>query len=206
MNALITEERFRAFAPKCANVKDYVSSLNQLLPTFGIASKTAVQAFLAQYAHETGGYTKLVENTNYTTPERLMKVFPRHFPSLMLAKMYAGKPVNIASRVYAHRFGNGDEKSGDGYRYRGRGLCHLTFKDNYKTFHKATGIDVVQHPEFLEEVYYAVYAGCWYWKQRGLTAKAEAGDYEGVTKGINGGMNGHDDRLAWLKKAKEIFT
>lgn len=82
----------------------------------------------------------------------------------------------------------------------------MTFKDNYKQFHKATGIDVVQHPELLEEVYYAIYAGCWYWKSRGLTAKADAGDYEGVTRGILGSVMFQVERLAWLHKAKRVFV
>ena len=203
--SIITEERFKTFAPKCANVKEYVSALNTLLPKFGIVSKTSIQAFLAQCAQETGGYTKLIENTNYTTPERLMKVFPARFPNLTIAKMYAGRADCIASRVYANRYGNGDESSKDGWKYRGRGLCHLTFKDNYKAFAKDTGIDVVQHPEFLEEIYYAVYVGCWYWKSRNINIPAEANDFTKVTKLINGGVNGLSERLDWLNKARSIF-
>lgn len=202
---LITEDRFKTFAPKCKDVKEYVSALNQLLPKFNITSTASIQAFLAQYAHETMGYTKLVENTCYTTPERLMKVFPSKFPNQTIAKMYVGRADAIANRVYANKYGNGDENSKDGYRFRGRGLCHLTFKDNYKAFHKETGIDVVQHPEFLEEVYYAVYAGCWYWRSRRINIPAEANDFTTVTKLINGGVNGLSERLDWLHKAKEIF-
>lgn len=201
----ITEDKFKALSPKCKDVKEYVSALNQLLPKFNIVSKAPVEAFLAQYAHETMGFTALVENTCYTTPERLMKVFPSKFPSLTLAKMYAGKAPQIANRVYSFRYGNGNEDSGDGYKYRGRGLCHLTFKDNYTAFYKDTGIDVVQHPEFLEEVYYAVYAGCWYWNKHNISTLAENGDFIGVTKAVNGGTNGLEERQTWLAKVRGVF-
>lgn len=199
---LVTEQHMRLIFPKCKDVKEYVNAFNQLLTQYGInASKSRLAAFLGQYGHETMGWTRLVENTNYTSPERLMKVFPSKFPSLTLAKMYAGKPVNIANRVYANRYGNGDEKSGDGYRYRGRGACHLTFKDNYKSFYKATGVDVVQHPEFLEEPWYAVLAGVWWWESRNLNEKVDKADWLGVTKGINGNAAlGHTEREELRKR------
>ena len=108
--------------PKCKDVKEYVNAFSSLLTKYEInASPARLAAFLGQFGHETMGWTRLVENTNYTSPERLMKVFQvSSFTNL--AKLYAGKPVNIANRVYANRYGNGDEKSGDGYRYRGRGV------------------------------------------------------------------------------------
>ena len=203
---IITEDRFRHYAPKCKDVREYVSALNQLMPKYGITSTASIQAFLGQYAHETMGFTALVENTSYTTPERLMKVFPSKFPSLTLAKLYTGKPQAIANRVYANRYGNGDEKSGDGYRYRGRGLCHLTFRANYAAFAKATGIDVVKNPELLEEVFYAVLAGCHYWKSHNINMFAESGNYVMVTKVIAGSMQGYDSRVEWFEKAKRIFV
>ena len=178
---------------------------NQLFPTYGLTTKERIIHWLAQYGCETQGFTKLVENTNYTTPEQLMKIFPKYFPTLYLAKLYAGKPVNIANRAYAGRYGNGDEKSGDGYRYRGRGVCHLTFKDNYLAFFKATGVDVIQHPEFLEEPWYAVIAGCWYWKGHSLNEKADKNDFIGITKAVNGGTNGIEDREAILNKARSVL-
>lgn len=205
---IITEERFKTFAPKCANVKEYVSAINTLLPKYEInASPARLAAFLGQFGHETMGWTRLVENTNYTSPERLMKVFPSKFPSLYLAKMYAGKPVNIANRVYANRYGNGDEKSGDGYRYRGRGGCHLTFKDNYISFYKATGVDVVQHPEFLEEPWYAVLAAAWYWDSRKINTLVDKQQWLEVTKAINGpAALGHTEREALRKQISALLA
>lgn len=201
----ITEQQMKDMFPKCKDVKEYVNAFNQLLPKYDITTKEQWQFWLAQYGTETQGFTRLIENTNYTTPELLMKVFPKYFPSLFLAKMYAGKPVNIANRVYAGRYGNGDENSGDGYKYRGRGCCHLTFKDNYSSFAKATGVDVISHPEFLEEVWYAVLAGAWYWQSHSLNNLVAKNDFTGCTRGVNGGLNGLEDREANLKKIKQVL-
>lgn len=204
MTIALTEEIVKSLFPKCKDVKEYVAAFNQLLTKNGInSSKKRLAAFLGQYGYETGGWTALVENTCYTTPERLMKKFPNKFPSLYLAKLYAGKAVNIANRVYAGRYGNGDENSGDGYRYRGRGACHLTFKDNYTAFFKATGVDVIQHPEFLEEPWYAVLAGEWYWTSHHLNDVADKWDIAAITKAVNGGSNGLEDRIALSNKILE---
>lgn len=204
----ITEQQMREGFPKCKETREYVAAINQLLTKYEInTSLDRLAAFLGQYGHETGGWTKLVENTNYTSPERLMKVFPSKFPSLYLAKMYAGKPVNIANRVYANRYGNGDETSGDGYRYRGRGGCHLTFKDNYKAFAKATGVDVVQHPEFLEEPWYAILAAAWYWDSRKINALVDNKQWLEVTKAINGNAAlGHAEREAMRKHISVLLA
>jgi len=198
----LTEEQLKRWFPKCKETRDYVAAFNQLLTKDGInATPDRLAAFLGQFGHETMGWTKLVENTNYTSPERLMAVFPSKFPSLYLAKLYAGKPANIANRVYANKYGNGDEQSGDGYKYRGRGACHLTFKDNYKAFFKASGVDVVQHPEFLEEPWYAVLCGVWWWQSRLLNACVDAKSWLALTKGINGSAAlGHPERETLRKK------
>ena len=204
----ITEQQMRSFFPKCKETREYVAAINQLLTKYEInTNKERLAAFLGQYGHETMGWTKLVENTNYTSPERLMKVFPSKFPSLYLAKMYACKPINIANRVYANRYGNGDEASGDGYRYRGRGGCHLTFKDNYKAFAKSTGVDVVQHPEFLEEPWYAVLAAAWYWDSRKINALVDNKQWLEVTKAINGNAAlGHAEREAMRKHISVLLA
>ncbi len=204
----ITEQQMRSIFPKCKDVKEYVNAFSSILTKYEInTTKERLAAFLGQFGHETMGWTRLVENTNYTSTERLMKVFPSKFPSLTLAKMYAGKPVNIANRVYANRYGNGDEKSGDGYRYRGRGGCHLTFKDNYIAFYKATGIDVVQHPEFLEEPWYAVLAAAWYWDSRKINTLVDKQQWLEVTKAINGpAALGHTEREALRKQIYALLA
>lgn len=191
-------DAFQKVFPSCKVAQTLVESLNKSMPAYGITSKTAQEAFLAQYGHETMGFTAFVENTLYTSPRRLKDVFPAKFPSVDSARPYAGDAKAIANRVYANRYGN--EGSGDGFKYRGRGLCHLTFLDNYKAFSKDTGIDVVNFPDKLIEPENAVLAGCWYWKGHNLNQYAETGRFTALTVAINGGTNGLAERQTWLKK------
>ena len=202
---MITEQQLKKIAPKAADIKELVVALNQLLPKYNITTYKRICAFVAQYAMETQGFTKFVENTNYTKAERLLEVFPKYFKSKLVAAAYAGKPQAIANRVYADRFGNGDEQSGDGYKYRGRGLCHLTFKSNYYQFTLATGVEAIRHPELLEEIHYAVLAGCWFWDSHKLNALADKDDFIGLTKAINGGLNGVEDRRKYWELCKVVF-
>lgn len=202
---MITEEQIKRIAPKCKDTKELVVALNTLLPKYEITSPKRIAAFMAQYAMETQGFTKFIENTNYTSSERLLTVFPKYFKTKQIADGYAGHPQQIANRVYANRYGNGDEQSGDGFQYRGRGLCHLTFKSNYYQFSLETGIDVLKHPELLEEIHFAVLAGCWYWKRNKLNTLADKDDFVGVTKAINGGVNGLEERKKWWELCKAVF-
>ena len=202
---MITELQLKQIAPKCKDTKELVVALNTLLPKYNITTPLRIAHFLAQYAHETMGFTRFVENTNYTTPERLLAVFPKYFKSKIIAASYAGHPQAIANRVYADRFGNGIEQSGDGFKYRGRGLCHLTFKANYYQFTLETGIEAIRHPELLEEIHYAVMVGCWYWNKRKINALADANDSVAVTRAINGGTNGLAERQKLLSLCQFVF-
>lgn len=202
---MITELQLKQIAPKCKDSKELVVALNTLLPKYNITTPLRICHFLAQYACETQGFTKFVENTNYTTPERLLAIFPKYFKSKIIAASYAGKPQAIANMVYADRFGNGSEQSGDGFKYRGRGLCHLTFKANYYQFTLETGIEAIRHPELLEEIHYAVLAGCWYWNKRKINTLADANDSVAVTKAINGGTNGLAERQKLLSICQFVF-
>jgi len=202
---MITELQLKQIAPKCKDSKELVVALNTLLPKYNITTPLRICHFLAQYACETQGFTKFVENTNYTTPERLLAIFPKYFKSKIIAASYAGKPQAIANMVYADRFGNGSEQSGDGFKYRGRGLCHLTFKANYYQFTLETGVEAIRHPELLEEIHYAVLAGCWYWNKRKINALADANDSVAVTRAINGGTNGLAERQKLLSICQFVF-
>jgi putative chitinase len=205
---MITELQLKQIAPKCKDTKELVVALNTLLPKYNITTPLRISHFLAQYACETQGFTKFIENTNYTSPERLLTIFPKHFKSKAQAVCYAGKPQEIANRVYANRYGNGDEQSGDGFRYRGRGLSHLTFKSNYYQFSLETNVDCLRHPELLEELHYAVMVGCWYWNKRKLNDDADKNTEQAfldITKAINGGTNGLADRKAYLVACKKVF-
>jgi len=205
---MITELQLKQIAPKCKDTKELVVALNTLLPKYNITTPLRISHFLAQYACETQGFTKFIENTNYTSIERLMTVFPKYFKSKVQAACYVGKPQEIANRVYADRYGNGSEETGDGFRYRGRGLCHLTFKTNYYQFSLETNVDCLRHPELLEELHYAVMVGCWYWNKHKLNVLADKNTDEAfiqITKAINGGVNGLADRKTYLAVCKKVF-
>lgn len=160
---------------------------------YGITTQNRIAHFLSQLAHETLGFTKFVENTNYTTASRLVEVFPSYF-TLSQAQQYVGKPIAIANRVYANRLGNGNEASGDGYKYRGRGFIHLTGKANYQAYKIYSGVDVVNNPDLASRIDIALDIAGWYWKTRNINASADNNDVVAVTKKVNGGTNGLDDR------------
>lgn len=152
-----------------------------------------IAGFLSQIAHESAGMTRLTENLNYSA-EGLMRTWPKRFPTIEFARQYARNPQRIANLVYANRMGNGDEASGDGWRYRGRGLKQLTGKANYAAFTEAVGQDFVTEPdELLQPVNAALSAG-WFWNTNGLNALADKSDVAAMTRRINGGLIGLEDR------------
>lgn len=155
----------------------------------GCISKTQQAMFLAQCGHETQGFTRFSENLNYSY-YGLMQVFRKYFMNSNIAREYERKPQAIANRVYANRMGNGKESSGDGWLYRGRGLLQLTGKENYSAFQKWLGRDI-QPDDISTNLDLAVKAGVWYWLKCDL---ASLNSVEKVTRRINGGLNGIDDR------------
>lgn len=212
---IITPLHIKTVAPMCRKVDAIVSVLNKRLDEFEINTKFRLAHFLAQYAVETADFNALVENTNYTTPERLVAIFPKYFyltvPVLKKksAKEYAGKPQAIANYVYGNRMGNGPESSGDGYKFRGAGFCHLTGRSNYTFFQKDMGKyfahSVVDHPEQLQEIEGGALAGFWYWKQANINAAADKNDNTLVTKLVNGGTNGISDRNNKLTRILKVL-
>jgi putative chitinase len=172
-----------------------------------------VPEFLAQVAHESALLSCVEENLWYTTPERIVRVF-RKFDinknsvpdpeEIAFALQFVRQPVKLANFVYANRFGNGDEASGDGWRYRGRGLIQVTFKDNYRAYETASGVPAVKHPGLLVTPQYAADSAAWYWMSRGLDALN--GDVMAITKGINGGLHGYTERLALTRTLREAFA
>lgn len=163
---------------------------------YSIASRRQVAAFLAQAGHESGGFSRLVENLNYTTPQRILAVWPRRFPGgLAEAARFTRSPDRLANRVYANRLGNGDEISGDGARYLGRGLFQLTGRANYMAAASAIGVDYKARPELVALPEHAALTAAWFWSTAGCNALAEAGDFDATTRRINGpAMLGSDDR------------
>ncbi len=156
--------------------------------------------FLAQVSHESSRMSVVVENLNYSA-NGLLSVFGKYFTP-ELAEEYARKPYLIASRVYANRMGNGPESSGDGWLYRGKGLIQITGKTNHVLCGMALDVDLLHFPDILLEPEYSALSAGWFWSNRGLNAIADSGDFELLTRRINGGLNGLNDRLALLEKSK----
>jgi putative chitinase len=151
-----------------------------------------VAGFLAQVGHESGGLRFTIENLNYRA-EALTRLWPSRFPP-GIAESYAMQPERIANRAYADRMGNGDEASGDGWAYRGRGLIQLTGKDNYAAFSLEANNEALTKPDLVAEVELAALSAGWFWSSNGLNALADNKDIVGMTVKINGGTNGLDDR------------
>lgn len=187
------------------NLNLYYQPLMDGMAKYGIDTPQRQAMFLANVAHESGAFSATKENMNYSA-ERLMQIFPTHFDTIEEANEYAHQPEKIANKVYSGRYGNGDEASGDGWKYRGRGLIGTTFKDNYAATGKGIGIDLVTHPEKLEDPVNAVESACWFWKMRGLNAIADVGNITWCTRRINGGAIGLADRKARYEHIKKIFS
>jgi putative chitinase len=170
-------------------------------------SPARLAAFLAQIAHESAELARTVENLNYSAAG-LRKTWPSRFPTLALAEVYARKPMAIANKVYADRLGNGPEASGDGWRFRGRGLIQLTGRSNYRAAALALGLPLEGEPELLEQPGPASRSAAWYWQDRGLNELADAGigeAFANITRRINGGLTGHAERVRYWARAKQAL-
>ena len=190
-----------------SEINQWTEELNRVAALYEIDENSQrLTMWLAQIAHESGKFTQLEENLNYST-EGLLKTFPKYFNQEQ-ATQYARKPRMIASRVYANRYGNGDEQSADGWFYRGRGLIQITFKDNYRAFADSIGMDfeILNKPNLLATPQYAVESAGWFFKAHGCNELADAGDFKGVTKRINGGLNGLADRQALWDQCLVAFA
>jgi putative chitinase len=200
----ITREQLAQIIPKNPYIDQWVSALNQLLPDYEINTPQRVAAFIAQCAHESGYFVFLKENLNYRA-ESLMRTWPRHFPTIEIANQYARQPERIANRAYANRMGNGDEASGDGWRYAGKGLIQLTGKNNYEAFAESIETPIEEIPAYLETFEGAVQSACWFWETNGLNQFADNNDILTLTKRINGGTIGLSDRVEKYEKALRVF-
>jgi len=178
-----------------------ISQIPDVSEKFAINDELRLSHFLAQAAHESMGFRAVQENLNYSA-DSLKAVFGKYFPG-NLNESYARQPQKIADRVYGSRMGNGDEASGDGWRYHGRGYIQLTGKINYQAFSTAIGEDCVANPDLVATKYPLASAG-WFWHDRGLNEVADKGATPDVvkiiTKSINGGFLGLQDRIDWFNK------
>jgi predicted chitinase len=189
-----------------SDAAQYIDQLEQVLPRYGIAdSKLRLAHFFAQVLHESGCMRFDMENLNYSS-EALRRVFARYFPTKAEADAYARNPERIANRVYANRMGNRSEASGDGWRFRGRGLIQLTGRSNYRAF--AAWLDderIVDDPDLVSSEY-AVHSAVFFWDKNGLNRFADRDDVVGLTRRINGGDNGLAHRRELLNKANGLLS
>src|SRR6266568_5044242 len=202
----LAEDQLKAIVQGIDSDK-WLVPLNDAMDKWAISSPQRMAAFLAQVAHESAGFTRLEEALRYTA-KRLCQVWPKRFPNLKAAAPYANNPEKLANRVYAGRLGNGGEASGDGSRYRGRGLIQLTGRSNYASCSAATGIDLLQSPDQLLEPGAACMSAGWFWNSRGLNELAdhhpgdsEEKDFARITVTINGAKTGFEQRVALWRKA-----
>jgi len=200
----LTASQLKQMVPGITHVDHWIEAFDQLLPDYEINTPKRIAAFIAQCAHESGGFRFLKENLNYKA-ESLMKTFPKYFSDKDTANAYAKQPVKIANRVYANRMGNGDEASGDGFKYCGRGLIQLTGKSNYSWFAASLEISPEEASAYLETFEGAAQSACWFWESNNLNVEADAGDIKKMTKKINGGYIGLDDRIKHYEHALHVL-
>jgi putative chitinase len=182
----------------------WVDPLNATFQRFGILTPRQQAAFIGQCGHECGNFRILEENLNYRA-ETLMKIWPKRFPSLEIANQYARQPKKIANKVYADRMGNRDEASGDGYRFRGRGCIQLTGSANYFHAGQALGVDFIMEPDQVATPMYAALTAGFFWSTQKLNALADAGNNLAITKKINGGTIGLNDRILHTNQALALL-
>lgn len=205
-----TEKKLATLFPKNKQIHEWYEAMADILPDFEINTVSRVAAFLAQCGHESAGFTTLKENLNYSA-DGLNKIFPKYFIKAGRdANQYARNPEKIANVVYSNRMGNGDEASGDGWKYRGRGPIQLTGKDNYRKFAN----DYFEDPETLlndpdlliDHIPTSLLAAVWFWQKNNLNKEADAHDIKTMTRKINGGYIGLEDRIHHYEQAMKVLS
>lgn len=199
----MTSEKLLQLSPKLTREEAITWSFHfgQNMSKFNINTPEREAQFFAQVLHESAGLTKLIENLNYSS-ERLLVVFPKYFKNKIISDQYHRQPEKIANRVYANRMGNGSEGSGDGWKFRGRGPIQITGKDMYLLLgarHNGNNQIFIDNPDLLTRAEYGAWSACWLWQWKGCN---ELKDIEAITKKINGGTNGLEDRKEWYDKLK----
>jgi putative chitinase len=205
---MLSEAQLKAIYPRApgALISALVSQSGPVFQEFGISAlPNRLHYFLAQVGHESGGLTVTEENLNYSA-QRLMAVWPKRFPNLAAAQPFAHNPEKLANKVYSNRMGNGPPESGDGFRYRGRGLIQITGKDGYGEVGVRIGLNLVGEPDRAAAPADALRVACGFWKWKNINPACDAADFVKVTKLINGGTVGLDDRRAWLVKVRAALA
>lgn len=206
MTPKLTPEILRAALPNIskANAQMVAEHAPAAMTKFNITSVNRVAAFLAQCAHESGLFQHREENLRYSA-DALERVFKRYFPTRALAEAYARQPSRIGARVYANRMGNGDEKSGEGWVHRGFGFIQLTGKDNHTAFAQAIGKTLEETLAYLKTDEGAFMSAGWFWKTNKLNGYADRNEITNMSKVINGGTNGLEERLAYYRAMRRAL-
>ena len=176
--------------------------LNQVFVKYDIGTPKRQAAFIGQCAVESANFTRLQENLNYSA-QRLTQVWPSRFPNINMAESYAHNPEKLADFVYAGRMGK--LQDGDGWKFHGRGLIQLTGRENYANCGSGVGVDLIDNPDLLLTPKYAALSAGWFWNRKQLNLLADSGDIETMTKRINGGLTGLNERIAKITKALQVL-
>jgi len=200
-----TEDRLSSILTKNKEVNKWYKLMKTMLPLYSITTENRVAGFLAQCGHESLQFTVLKENLNYSS-DALNRVFPKYFKNAGRdATGYHRQPEKIANVIYANRMDNGDTGTGDGYKFRGRGVIQLTGRSNYTRFGESINKTPEEVVTYLETKKGALESACWFWSTNGLNKYADSQDIVGMTKRINGGTIGLEDRKEHYEHALEVF-
>lgn len=204
MSINLTHDQLQTILPRC-DAAAWIGPVSDAMAEFGINTPARCAMFLAQTGHESAHFTRLEENLNYKSAG-LRATFEKYFPTLQEAQRFAGDPERIANRVYANRMGNGPAASGDGWKFRGRGLIQLTGREMYTRCGERLRVDLIGSPELLTHRYNAARSAAWYFTEvmPGITL-ADARNLEGATRRINGGLNGIEERRALYATALRVL-
>lgn len=210
---MLTAQTLQKIFPQCPDPERWAQALTPAMERYGIDTPARMASFLAQTGHESAQFSRLTENLRYRSAKRLMQVWPKRFPSEPVAAPYVDNPERLANFVYARRLGNGDASSGDGYRYRGRGILQITGRSNYAAVGQALGLDLIGNPDLLLQPEQAAMSAAWFWDSRGLNALADdrtddddLEDFTRITRLINGGTVGLRERLALLQQLEPALA
>lgn len=203
---IITADELTQIMPLAgAHVQTYLDPLNEAMQEFAIDNPDRIAAFIAQLAHESAQLSRVEENLNYSA-ERLTQVWTVRFPSLAVALPYSHNPQRLANHVYANRLGNGDEASGDGWRFRGAGLIQLTGRENQTRCATFFRVPVPTVGDWLRSPEGAARSAAWFWWTRGLSSLADTGQFTFITRRINGALVGLDERCKFWETAKDVLA
>ena len=200
-----TVDELRRIAPLCQNASTWAPLLATAAKIYDILdTEERLAMWTATIAHESAQLRVLEEDLNYTAL-RLVQVWPGRFPSIEYARHFAFHPERLANRIYSSRMGNGDEASGDGWKFRGRGLIQITGRAMYRACSEGLRQPLLDRPDLLLDPELAALSAAWYWTANGCHGPADADDMRGVTRIVNGGLNGLEERLEYLARARRVL-